>query len=105
VVQGAEAELRQQLKSMGLFQFIFLDKTRGVFLDVAGTKSLGLLLHAIHRQIHQHISTATAENGLCLHYFPLKEALFFFLLRIFPIETTIRNTSTGGKPARKPYHP
>jgi hypothetical protein len=47
-------------------------------------------------------------GGLALFtilYFSLKETLFFLVLHIFPIETTIRNTSTGGKAARKPNHP
>jgi hypothetical protein len=30
--------------------------------------------------------------------------LYFYLIHLFPIETTIRSASQGGRPDRKPYH-
>jgi hypothetical protein len=64
------------------------------------------------------ISTATAESGCGLGFvyiiflFTYERSIGFLLLHfiyikihLFPIKTTTRNASKGGKPDRKPYSP
>ena len=103
-------------------------RAEGEILDVVGTEILRLA--PCYSQSPQtaeftpppphgffglEISTATADSGwgFCIVYIiSLKVQLLFLLLHFiymcilfFPIKTTIRNASKGGKPDRKPTIP